>query len=124
MQIPLKVSKKDYFRMVLTLLNPILKLTDREIQLVAILVALQYNNRNLDEEVLSTMMFSTKVRKLICERLGMTDANLSTHMNSLRKKGVILKENKLSPALRKAFPEKKDGIVINYTVTVNDGDFV
>ena len=47
MEIPLKIDLKGYFKVYLMILNPLLKLKDREIDVLASFLILQHTNRSL-----------------------------------------------------------------------------
>tara|TARA_Y100000593_G_C4290326_1_gene327903 strand:+ start:1167 stop:1523 length:357 start_codon:yes stop_codon:yes gene_type:complete len=103
MNIPIKCKSKEYFGIYLQLLNPVLKLKDREIEVLASFMLLLYNNRSMNTNKATELIFSTKVRKIIRESIGMSEASFNNHITSLRKKKLITGKN-INPILLKGFP--------------------
>ena len=93
----------------LHILNPVLKLKDKEIEVLSSFLAIWQSNRkkaNLDK-----MLFSTPVRKLVRKQIGMSEASFNNHITMLRKKGMIIKKN-INPSILKGI--KESGIEVTY----------
>ena len=118
MEIPLKIDLKGYFKLYLMILNPLLKLKDREIDVLASFLMLQHTNRSLPIEQLNKLLFSTKVRKIIRESIGMSEASFNNHVTALRKK-KILKGKSINPVLQEGLPKDKKSI-IKYNIEINE----
>lgn len=83
------VSKKDLNYEYLNTLNGILKLTDRQLELLAKLVELDMAH-DYDEDG-DINVISTTNRKLIHNELDFAYDNLSRYIKSLKKKGYLIK---------------------------------
>ncbi len=116
MTIPIKCRLREYFKIYLTVLNPVLKLKGREIEVLASFLLLTYTNKKMDPDKLAPLLFSTKVRKTIREKIGMSEASFNNHLTSLRKKGFIEKR-RIHPLLLKGFPDNNP-MSINFDITL------
>lgn len=83
------VSKKDLNYEYLNTLNGILKLTDRQLELLAKLVEIDMAH-DYDEDG-DINVISTTNRKLIHNELDFAYDNLSRYIKSLKKKGYLIK---------------------------------
>lgn len=96
------ITRQDLIPEFLTALNGILKLTDRELELMSTLIRM-----DIDYEVLPNVnknVANRYNRKWIIENLGITKDNLSRYIKSFREKGILLAgpaedELKVNPAL-------------------------
>jgi hypothetical protein len=117
MKIPINCSENNYFRTFLRLINPILKLKDKEIEVMAAFLLVLYNNKSLPIEESSKLLFSTKIRKFIRTAVGMSEASFNNHITALRKKKLIQGKG-INPILLKGFPEK-GGFDVTFNIKLN-----
>jgi 2'-5' RNA ligase len=96
----------------LQVLNPILKLKDKEIEVLSSFLSVWQSNRNNQE--VNNKLFSTPVRKLVRKQIGMSEASFNNHITMLRKKQMII-DKKINPNILSAI--KKDGIEVTYRLT-------
>ncbi len=118
MNIPIKVSINNFFKMLLTMMNkfpPIRGLRERELDVLAEIMLQNYENRSItDFNKRQILIFSTENRIKMQERLNMKEGSFNDYMSKLRRKGVI-KDNKLLPFLN-ILPEGKYSFNINFTI--------
>lgn len=82
------VTKADLYSEFLKSLNGVLQLTDRELELMTLLVELDINFIKLPGY--SKNVVSTENRKLIRQRLGITPDNLSRYIGRFKEKGLLI----------------------------------
>jgi len=87
MIIPIKSNLRGFLSGYLTVLNPVLKLKDKEVEVLAAFLMVWYPNK--DREDIEKLLFSTKVRKMIRKSVNMSEASFNNHITSLRKKKII-----------------------------------
>lgn len=86
-----EVSLENFFRMWLIILQPFLKLRNKEIELLAkllyhrYLISLEVKNK----EMLDELLFSNKVKKQIMKELNLPEHGYNNLLSSLRKKKII-----------------------------------
>lgn len=83
------VDKKDLYKEFLNSLNGILQLTNREQDLVIVLLELQLNSTKLPGY--KGNLISAENRKYIRSVTGITNDNLSRYLNKFKSKGIIIK---------------------------------
>lgn len=83
------VDKKDLYKEFLNSLNGILQLTNREQDLVIVLLELQLNSTKLPGY--KGNLISVENRKYIRSVTGITNDNLSRYLNKFKSKGIIIK---------------------------------
>lgn len=83
------VSKADLNTEFLKSLNGILDLTDRELELLAMFIAIDINTPKLPN--ISKNVISTENRKYIRKVLGITPDNLSRYIARFKKQGILVK---------------------------------
>lgn len=96
------VSNGNLISEFLHTLNGILKLTDRELELMATLIYLDINYEK--EPNSNKNVANTKNRRYIIDNLGITKDNLSRYIKSFKQKGILLvgpaeDELRVNPAL-------------------------
>jgi len=111
MIIPLKASIAQSFKAYLQILNPILKLKDKEIEVLSNFLSIWYKNKS--NENIDKLLFSTPVRKMVRKSIGMSEASFNNHITMLRKKQMIISK-KLNPNILNAI--KDTGIEITYKI--------
>jgi DNA-binding MarR family transcriptional regulator len=92
--IPITTTGKRFYRQYLELINPLLKLRGKELDVLAQL--LYHNNelRNISDEHRWKIIFDYDTKVKIRTELGLSDASMNNNLSSLRKKGVIV-DNKV-----------------------------
>lgn len=87
-----QVNKDDLITEFLHTLNGILRLTDRELELLAVLISMDVKYVNVPNE--NKNIANRQNRKWITEHLGITKDNLSRYIKSFKEKGIL----KVGPA--------------------------
>jgi hypothetical protein len=82
------VNKDDLITEFLTSLNGILRLTDRELELMAELIRLDINYNKLPNE--HKNIANRQNRKHIIQTLGITKDNLSRYIKAFKEKGILI----------------------------------
>jgi hypothetical protein len=82
------VNKDDLITEFLTSLNGILRLTDRELELMAELIRLDINYNKLPNE--HKNIANGQNRKHIIQTLGITKDNLSRYIKAFKEKGILI----------------------------------
>ena len=86
------VTKVMFFRVWLIILQPFLKLRNKELDLLASLlyhrhlISIEVKNKDMLDELL----FSVKIKKKIMKELGIPEYAYNNLLSTLRKKGIIL----------------------------------
>lgn len=84
-----KVSKEDYHKFHLSIINPLfkdeLRLSEKELEVLAAFMS-------LDKSITIGDMFNTYARKLVKEELGLSAGGLSNHLRSLIDKEFLSKD--------------------------------
>ena len=112
MIIPIKSAISQSLKAYLQILNPVLKLKDKEIEVLSNFLSIWHknkNNKNLDK-----LLFSTPVRKMVRKSIGMSEASFNNHITMLRKKKMIVGK-KLNPTILSGI--KKDKVEVTYKIT-------
>jgi len=92
-----ELSKKDYYKTHLKIVNAILpvNMTEKEIEILSEFLS-------LPEETIKGNMFNSFARKKVIEVLNLTKSGISNYINGMVKKGYIKKEGdnlSITPAL-------------------------
>ena len=82
-----KVSSKELIPEFLRALNGILRLTDRELELMVMLIQLDIDYVKKED---NKNVANTANRKLIMSTLGITKDNLSRYIKSFKEKGLLI----------------------------------
>ena len=112
MIIPLKGNVTQSFKAYIQVLNPVLKLKDKEIEVLSNFLSIWYKNKsnpNLDK-----LLFSTPVRKMVRKSIGMSEASFNNHITMLRKKKMII-DKTLNTQILHGIKDK--GIEVTYKIT-------
>ena len=112
MNIPIKSDIPQSMKAYLQVLNPILKLKDKEIEVLASFLSIWQSNR--DNANLDKMLFSTPVRKLVRKQIDMSEASFNNHITMLRKKQMIV-DKKINPTILNGID--REGIEVTYKIT-------
>ena len=81
------VSRTDLYREFLNSLNGILKLTDRELELLTTFIDIDVNTPKLPN--VRKNVISTENRKYIKRTLGITPDNLSRYIAKFKQQGIL-----------------------------------
>lgn len=81
------VSDNELITEFLHALNGILKLTDRELELMATFIKMDIEYERIPD--IAKNVANTKNRKWIIENLGITKDNLSRYIKSFKEKGIL-----------------------------------
>ena len=112
MIIPIKSDIQKSMKAYLQILNPLLKLKDKEIEVLSNFLCIWYNNKN--NKNLNKLLFSTPVRKAVRNTIGMSEASFNNHITMLRKKDMI-KDKAINNLILQGI--KDQGIEITYKIT-------
>jgi hypothetical protein len=111
MIIPLKANISQSFKAYLQILNPVLKLKDKEIEVLASFLSIWYKNKS--NANIEKLLFSTPIRKMVRKSIGMSEASFNNHITMLRKKKMIV-DKKLNTNILNGI--KDTGIEITYKI--------
>lgn len=111
MIIPIKSDITQSLKAYLQILNPVLKLKDKEIEVLSNFLSIWYKNQ--DNRDLSRLLFSTPVRKMVRKSIGMSEASFNNHITMLRKKKMIV-DKKINSSILEAI--KEEGIEVTYKI--------
>tara|TARA_R100000781_G_C3975439_1_gene91666 strand:- start:72 stop:419 length:348 start_codon:yes stop_codon:yes gene_type:complete len=111
MIIPIKADIPKSFTAYLQILNPVLKLKDKEIEVLSNFLSIWYKNKNNDN--IEKLLFSTPVRKMVRQSIGMSEASFNNHITMLRKKKMIV-DKKINSSILQNIQDT--GIEITYKI--------
>jgi len=111
MIIPIQAEIAQSFRAYLQILNPVLKLKDKEIEVLSSFISIWYSNQ--DKENIDKILFSTPVRKTVRKLIGMSEASFNNHITMLRKKKMIA-DKKINPNILSGITDT--GIEVTYKI--------
>jgi biotin operon repressor len=117
MNIPIKTTQERFFRIAIRVLNPVLKLSNKESDVLSSIMLVLYANRNIKRETLEKNILSYKSRVALRSKLDMSEASLNNNISALKKKGIIVKTKNgfdLSDSIRLIVPNKNE-----FSVTFN-----
>ena len=112
-------NKRSIFRYWLEFLKPYHKLRNKEIEALSLMLYYRYElSRQINNpEIIDSVLFSTQTRSEIRAELNnMGQKVFNNLLTSLRKKGVITKENKINHVLIPNMTENGFKLVFNYEV--------
>jgi len=86
------VKKDNFYQVYLQILNGILKLTRTEIAVLAQFMEIRndLSQVNLDKIYIDRLVFSSENRKIIKEKLNISEQNLNNYIKSLKDKKALL----------------------------------
>ena len=119
MVIPIDVKADNFYRYYVELINPIIKLRKRELDVLAKLM--YYNNeyKDLEESIRFKIVFDYDTKLKIREELNIKDYALQNLMTSLRKKGAI-KNKRINPSFVPVLTEDVSNYKIIFNININD----
>lgn len=94
--IPIPCDEVSFYRFYVELLNPIMNLRKKELDVLAQL--LYYNNKykDLEEKIRFKLVFDQDTKIEIQKALGISEASFNNNLTELRKKKIV-KDNKIEP---------------------------
>jgi DNA-binding MarR family transcriptional regulator len=115
--IPIKTTEAKFYRQYLELINPLLKLRGKELDVLAAL--LLYNNdlKNIPEEHRWKIIFDYDTKTKIRTELDLSDASMNNNLSALRKKGII--EN--NQVLKNFLVYPNGAVRITFNFNLKDG---
>ena len=119
----IKVDKKMLFRYWLVFLKPYHNLRQKEIEALSLFL---YYRHKLSEEVVNQelvdkLLFSQDIRNNIMTELKIKNTYMFNNMlTSLRKKGVLSKDNKIKEVLIPNFEKSSDNFKLVFNFEIND----
>lgn len=118
--IPIKTSETRFYRQYLELINPLLKLRGKELDVLAQL--LLYNNslKSIPEEHRWKIIFDYDTKTKIRTELNLSDASMNNNLSALRKKGIIKNNQVLKNFL--VYPNGSVKITFNFNLKDESDD--
>jgi len=113
------VNKEKFFKMWLMILQPFLKLRNKEIEILSkilyhrYLISLEVKNK----EMLDELLFSSKIKKQICTELSMKDEDYNNLLSCLRKKKIII-ERSVNKQIIPIISEPFDNFKLVYNINI------
>lgn len=98
--IQIKCTKSKLFLNYLNWINPVLKLSKGEIDILSNYLTLHYAHKYYDPKVLNEMLFSDETKEIVRKKLKINTRLFNKLFNSLVEK-ELFKDNKINPALTK-----------------------
>lgn len=99
MIIPVSTEDKEFFNNYIYCANSLLKLKERERQVLSILLMIYYANK--DKETIDKLLFKAEVKKKIRHYMKpeMSEASYNNHLVQLRIKKILSNDNKINHKL-------------------------
>jgi hypothetical protein len=115
--IRLKMDMEGAFRYYIGIMNPFLKLSNREAETLSQLLNLNYQYKSYSDPVKWKLVFDKENRKKIYTDMGISVHQFNNILTALRKKNIILEGNILTKKLL-VYPD--NGLNINFQIEVNE----
>lgn len=116
-----KVSKESFFRVWLMILQPFLKLRNKELELLAkllyhrYLISLEVKNK----EMLDELLFSSKIKKRILLELDIPEHAYNNLLSCLRKKKIV-NDKSINKQIIPTITEPFDNFKLIYNIDITD----
>jgi hypothetical protein len=116
-----KVTKEKFFKMWLTILQPFLKLRNKELELLAkllyhrYLISLEVKNK----EMLDELLFSSKIKKKILSELDIPEHAYNNLLSCLRKKKIVI-DKSINKQIIPTITEPFDNFKLVYNIDIVD----
>tara|TARA_R110000744_G_scaffold112087_1_gene210318 strand:- start:261 stop:608 length:348 start_codon:yes stop_codon:yes gene_type:complete len=111
MIIPIKSDIPQAMKAYLQILNPVLKLKDKEVEVLSSFLSIWYKNKN--NVNIEQLLFSTPIRKMVRKSIAMSEASFNNHITMLRKKKMIV-DKKINSSILNNISE--EGIEVIYKI--------
>lgn len=122
MRIPIVTTRLHFYKIVLRILNPVLKLSNMEMDVLASIMLIYYANRGKDAKRVEKNLLSYKSRVAIRSKLDISEASLNNNISYLRKKGILVKTEDgfvLSEPIR-LIDTKDNKFQITFNIGINE----
>lgn len=122
MRIPIVTTRLHFYKIALRILNPVLKLSNMEMDVLASIMLIYYANRGKDAKRVEKNLLSYKSRVAIRSRLDISEASLNNNISYLRKKGILVKTEDgfvLSEPIR-LIDTKDNKFQITFNIGINE----
>jgi len=120
MQIPIKTNLGNFFRVAIRVLNPVLKLSNKEVDVLSNILLILYSNRTASKDKLERNLLSYKSRVALRSKLDISEASLNNNISILKKKGIIVKTDNgfsVSEPIRMIIPTN-DELSITFNISI------
>ena len=117
--ISINTDSSKFYRQYLELLNPLIKLRGKELDVLAQLLFHNNKLKDIPEPHRWKIIFDYDTKVEIRTALELSDASMNNNLTSLRKKGII-KNNKVIKNLL-IYPNKKSRIIFNFNIADESG---
>lgn len=107
MDFVLNTTTKKSFRQYVEILQPIMKFTSKEADILAELMYQNYLNQDIPERARNQYLFSTDNRKVMRNNLNMSVGSFNNNMASLKKRGIL--KGEILPKKLQVLPQKHNG---------------
>jgi len=112
--IPIATTENKFFRQYLELINPILRLRGKELDVLAELLYYNYKFKDIAKEHRWKLIFDYDTKTKIRTKLELSDASMNNNLSALRKKNVI-EANKVKQAYL-VYPDNKFSLKFQFNV--------
>ncbi|MAH44671.1 hypothetical protein CMI37_02530 [Candidatus Pacearchaeota archaeon] len=117
--VPIKTTKGKFFRQYLELLNPLLRLRGKELDVLAEILYYNHKLEKIPEKHRWKLIFDYDTKTEICQKLQLSDASLNNNLSALRKKGII-KKNKVTNGFL-IYPNNYCKLTFSFNITTENG---
>ena len=93
---PIKTNTETFFRQYLELINPMMGLRKKEMDVLSQLLYYNHKHKELDEYIRMKMIFDQDTKVKIRGKLDISEASLNNNLTELRKRGIITKKNSIA----------------------------
>jgi DNA-binding MarR family transcriptional regulator len=113
--LPLHTNKKVFFRQYVELLNPVVKLRPKELDVLAELLYHNAERENINEKDRWKLVFDYDNKKEMADALNISVASLGNNLSYLRKRGIIV-DNKVVDNLL-VYPKKGFKLTFKFSIS-------
>lgn len=116
-----KIQKQNLYKEFLNILNGLLRLSDREAELLALFMQLDAEWKS----ILGTTnkdILSTDYRRSILETMGISKTNLAKYIRKFKNKGILVENSLGGIEVNSLFMPKETGGIIEVTFTLDTQD--
>lgn len=117
--VPIKTTENKFFRQYLELLNPLLRLRGKELDVLAEILYHNHRLEEIPEKHRWKLIFDYDTKTEIRTKLQLSDASLNNNLSALRKKGIIRK-NKVSDSFL-IHPSNYCKLTFSFNITEENG---
>jgi hypothetical protein len=115
--IPIKCNDRNFYRYYVELLNPIIKLRKKELDVLANLLYYDNKYKDLEDKIRYKIIFDQDTKLEIREALNLSEASLNNNLSELRKKKIIV-NNQISKGYR-VYPGEDNKLVFNFVINAD-----